>query len=156
MIASIVGIWRYPRKGEPGEPMLNIDLLQGIGLKGDFPRGGKRQVSILAAEARRWMDTQAEKGLCFRRFRENLLVEGLALEELGSGVLLSVGKAVLQITGYSKGCYDGCPLLLKNRSCRLAGCVCFADVVQSGIVRLRDVVSIYSPLHMERGDSFDK
>jgi len=101
--------------------MSEIKLLKGIGIEGDFHQGGEKQISLLSSEIRRWMETQTEKGLCFRRFRENILIEGLPLDELENGDLLTVGNAVLRVSKQSKHCYAECELFSKGAPCRLSG-----------------------------------
>ena len=139
--AKIVGLTRYGKKGEPGESLSEARFLEGLGVEGDMHQGGEKQVSLLSAEARRWMDAQSEKGLCFGRFRENVLIEGLSLEDLESGSLLSLGDAVLRISVHGKHCYDECGLFSKGIPCRLSGSAAFAVVERGGMVRIGDVVS---------------
>jgi len=123
-----------------------MNLLANVGIEGDYHRGGDRQVSLLSAEVRQWVDAQAQEGLCFRRFRENMLIDGsidgMALDQIESGMLLSVGSAVLRVSGRGKRCFDECALFAKGIPCRLSQCACFAAVTQSGIVRIGDSVSI--------------
>ena len=137
--AKIIALTRYHKRGEPGEQLPEMKLLEGLGVEGDFHRG-ERQVSILSAEARRWMESQTEKGLCFGRFRENILIEGLALEDLENGSLLSVGDAVLRVDMHSKHCYDECGLFSKGTPCRLSGCAVFAVVERGGTIGIGDFV----------------
>jgi len=121
-------------------------LLEGLGVEGDFHRNGEKQVSLLSAEVNRWMETQTVKGLCFRRFQSNILVEeaanGLALEEMRSGMFLSAGNAVLRVSTHHKKCFSECDFLADGKPCRLSACVCFANVVCSGVVRIGDLLSI--------------
>ena len=140
--SKIIGLTRYHKKGEPGTTLSEMTLLEGLGVEGDFHQGGERQVSLLSAEVRRWMEAQTEKGLCFGRFRENILVEGLPLENLKSGDLLSVGNAVLRISAHSKHCYNECALFSKGKKmpCRLSGCAAFAVVERGGAIRIGDFV----------------
>jgi len=126
--------------------MIETKLLQGVGIDRDFHQRGDRQISLLAADARLWMEAQTRKGLCFGRFRENMLIEGLSLEELECGIHISVGSAVLRIGVHNKRCYDECVLLPEGLPCRLVNSVCFAGVVQSGMVRIGDAVSVRSHL----------
>ena len=146
MTAKIVGLTRYPRKGEPGVSAPEMNLLEGIGIEGDFHRGGAGQVSLLSTEVRQWVEAQTRKGLCFGRFRENILIEGLVggwpLEALRSGTLLSLGGAALEIGVHSKRCHAECERFAEEIPCRLAGCVCFAVVEQSGTVRIGDAVML--------------
>ena len=121
--------------------MYEMGLLEGIGVEGDFHQGGERQISLLSAEARRWMEAQKEKGLCFERFRENILIEGLSLEDLENGSLLFLGDAVLRISMRGKHCYDECALFSKGTPCRLSGCAVFAVVERGGTIAVGDNVS---------------
>ena len=138
--AEIVGLTRYPKKGEPPEALSEMKLLEGRGVEGDFHLGSERQVSLLSAEARQWMEAQNEKGLCFERFRENILIEGMFLGDLKEGSLLSSGDAVLQISALGKHCHDECGLFSKGTPCRLSGCAAFAVVERDGTIRVGDYV----------------
>ena len=120
-----------------------MHLIKGIGVEGDFRQGGERQVSLLTAEARRWMEAQPEKGLCFRRFQENILIQGLPSEALEPGGLLSVGTAVLRTGMRGKQCFNECALFSRGVTCQLSRCAVFATVEQSGTVRIKDSVSIF-------------
>ena len=138
--AKIVGLTRYHKKGEPGTTLPELELSEGLGVEGDFHQGGERQVSLFSAEARRWMEAQKDKGLCFERFRENILIEGLSLEDLKNGSLLFSGDAVLRITMSGKHCYDECRLFSRGTPCRLSGCAVFAVVERGGIIHIGDPV----------------
>lgn len=140
--ATIIGLTRYHKKGEPGEPLTEMKLLEGLGVEGGFHQGGERQISLLSVEARRWMEAQTEKGLCFGRFKENILIEGLPLEGLENGSLLSVGDAALRISLSSKHCHDECALFSKGTPCRLSRCAAFAVVERAGVIRVGDFVRI--------------
>ena len=134
---KIVGLTIFPQKGEPGLSLTEMTLLKGLGAEGDFHQGGEKQVTFLSVLTRRWIEAQAEKGLCFRRFKENILIEDLPLDEIGSGNLLTVGNAVLRIS-LTKPCFENCPLVSKGTPCRLSGRAVFAVVEQSGTVRVGD------------------
>lgn len=142
MAAEVVGLTRYPKKGAPGVSLSEMKLVKGLGVEGDFRQGGERQVSLLPAEARRWMEAQPEQGLCFGRFRENITTKGLPTDTLGPGSLLSAGSAVLRTGAGRKECFDHCALFSAGAPCRLAGCAVFAAVEQSGTVRISDAVLI--------------
>jgi len=139
--AKIIGLTRYNKKGEPGTPLQELNLLEGIGVEGDFHQGGDKQVSLLSAEARRWMEAGTKKGLCFERFRENVMIEGLTLENLENGSFLSIGDAVLRVSINKKHCYDECALFSKGMPCRLSGSAVFAVVEQGGVIRIGDFVT---------------
>jgi MOSC domain-containing protein YiiM len=136
---KICSLTRYGKKGAPGESLARMTLIKDAGIDGDFHAGGQNQISLLAAETRCWMDALPEKGLCFNRFKENMLVEGLG--ELKVGGLLSAGEAVLRITGAKDRCYDECGLFSKGGPCRLSGGAFFASVEEGGTVEIGDLLS---------------
>ena len=143
MNARIAGLKRYRKKGEEGESLTEAVLVEGVGMEGDIHQGGERQISLLPAETRRWMENQREKGLCFVRYRENILTEGLELGVLSEQDCLLVGDAVLRISKRNKQCFSDCTLYSQGTSCRLADSALFAVVEKSGTVRNGD------PIHIE-------
>ena len=124
----------YRKKGAPGELVSEINLVENIGIEGDYHKGSDKQISILSEEARLWMENQAEKGLCFDKFKENILVD--RTQGLKTGNLLSAG-ATLRITE-AKSCYDECSLFLKGSVCLLSRDAFFAMVEQGGVLKTGD------------------
>jgi len=129
---KIVGLTLFPKKNEPGINLYELNLIEGFGIEGDYHQGGEKQITIFSSETRRWIDSQTERGLCFDRFKENILIEGL---EITSGERLTIGNAVLRISSLTKPCFDECPLV---SPCRLAGRNVFAVVEKSGTIRVGD------------------
>lgn len=142
MIARVIRLTRYLQKGAPGETLPEAHLIRGLGMEGNRHQGGEKQISLLSAEALRWMQAQTEKGLCFERFKENILIEGLPFDDLSVGSLLSVGNAVLRVSMRGKRCYEACALFSKGAPCRLSGSAVFAVVEQGGAVRSGEPVCI--------------
>ena len=138
MTAKVVGLVRYPEKGKSGEAQTALTLISGVGISGDFHNGSDRQVSLLSAEARQWMDSSAEKGLCFAKFSENILIEDLASVKVGDSI--SIGDAVLQIVQSGKRCYSECSLFSSDSPCQLAKSALFANVQYSGMISIGDKV----------------
>lgn len=95
-------------------------------------------MSMLADSTRVWLDSQTEPGLCFGRFKENLLIEGLEDEKIVDGCLLQIGGALLKVRVGKKYCHSECPLFSRGESCKLPESVLFASVAQGGIIRLGD------------------
>jgi MOSC domain-containing protein YiiM len=140
---------RYPEKGHPGETVCEAELAAGLGMRGDFhARGGKEQLSLLSVDLRQWMDGQREPGLCFGRFKENILFDGKIPGPSGRGepagdsrgLILTIGKAALEIRGGAKHCHPECPLFQEGQNCRLAGQSLFARVISGGPVRVGDMI----------------
>ena len=142
MTAKVVSLTRYPKKGEPGESLSELTLLKAAGIEGDRSRGGERQVSLLCAQTRRWMEETPEKGLCFGRYKENILIDGLAFEQLKNGSLITVGSAALRITESGKKCFSQCGLFAKGAACRLAYSAVFAAVEEGGVIKIGDEVRV--------------
>ena len=139
--AEVVRLARRPEKGR-AETLGELVLLESIGVEGDFAKGGDRQVSLLTADARKAVEAQSARGLCFGRFVENILVDGLNPEEMREGALLYIGGAVLQVSPSKKKCHDGCAIRLENARCPLSECVRFAAVIEGGLVRIGDGVKV--------------
>ena len=77
--------------------MENARFRSGIGMERDrHAAGGERQTSLLAGETRDWMEKQTEPGLCFRRYKANLITEGIDTTQLNTGDLLAAGGAVFR------------------------------------------------------------
>ena len=137
----IVKLTRYAAKGVPGEVLECARFLEELGIEGDFhARGGERQISLLSLEERQWMDAQLEPGLCFGRYRENILLDGIPPAVLVPGIRVMAGEAILEISDTGKHCFEECPLFSRGQSCVLAGRSLFAKVIHGGLVRKGDCV----------------
>ena len=69
MGAVVRELYVFRQRGQPGEAVESAWFRRGIGMEGDrHAAGGERQTSLLAGEARDWMEKQTEPGLCFRRY----------------------------------------------------------------------------------------
>lgn len=89
MGAVVRELYVFRQRGQPGEAVESAWFRRGIGMEGDrHAAGGERQTSLLAGEARDWMEKQTEPGLCFRRYKANLITEGIDTTQLNTGDLL--------------------------------------------------------------------
>lgn len=143
MNGKVERITRYPEKGKPGEALDEAMLVAGFGIEGNAASRGERQVSLLLL--RGWLDAQAEQGLCFARFKENLLISGIKTELLKTGNRLAAGGAVLRIGAEQKRCFAECGLYAGGKPCLLAAGAVFAAVETGGIIRVGDAVAPYCP-----------
>ena len=134
---TVIKLTRYASKDAPGDAVQSVMFIDGLGMEGDFyARGGQRQLSLLSLVERQWMDTQAEPGLCFARYKENVLLDTLGVLPPGSRV--TIGEAVLEITDTAKHCFEACSLFSRGKNCILAGRSLFARVVKGGITHVGD------------------
>ena len=86
MGAVVRELYVFRQRGQPGEAVESAWFRRGIGMEGDrHAAGGERQTSLLAGEARDWMEKQTEPGLCFRRYKANLITEGIDTTQLKYG-----------------------------------------------------------------------
>jgi MOSC domain-containing protein YiiM len=140
---TVIKLTRYAVKGEPGETVESALFLEGLGMEGDFhAKGGDRQVSLLSQQELQWMEAQAEPGLCFGRYRENILLNLPDLLEPSARI--QIGEAVLEMTETVKHCFDECLLFSQGQRCILAGRNLFAKVVKGGMVQKGDnVILLY-------------
>jgi MOSC domain-containing protein YiiM len=146
---KVASLTRYAKKCEAGEMIQNAVLAADAGMEGDFhAQGGGQQISLLTVEARRWMNAQAVPGLCFRRYKENILFESLPASFLKAGTRLRTGEAIIEISDEGKHCFEECSLFNRGEPCVLAGQNLFAQVIKSGVVRVGDSVET-----MQSGDA---
>lgn len=120
-------------KGGPSVRQESLKLVAGRGIRGDRHYGEDRmQVCLLEQECRAWMEEQEEAGLCFSRFKENILTNSFCMSALTEGDWLLAGDTVLEITQAGKECFPECPRVRAGQDCRLRQACCFAKVIKGG------------------------
>ena len=124
--AKVLGIKIYTKKGCAGEALTTAQLTPEEGMVGNR----HDDLCLLTATAQEFM--KKADGMCFPRFKENLVVEG-SLHDSGT---LAVGDAILTITGGKKFCFPECAYFSEDGGCPMTGGVAFARVVQGGTVAL--------------------
>lgn len=141
--AVVKALYRYPVKKGAAVEEASLTLTEGEGILGDcHAGGGERQISLLTLEEKNWMEKQEVKGFCFRKYKENILVDGISVKDCRPGDLLQIGTAVLEITGSFKSCHkELCKLAKTEENCLLAGGSMFAAVKKSGIIETGMTVS---------------
>lgn len=131
-----------PVRGGDRVQMESAELKVDSGITGDAYAGpGDRQVVVFSAAARRAVtESVGEHGVCYPRFRENLLIEGVHAGRLEPGTRLGIGMAVLEVTAARKRCFPECTL--PRQSCHIRGAVAFCRVITSGEIRVGDDVRV--------------
>ena len=128
-------------KGQPPLPAASVQALKDQGLSGDrFCDGSDRQVSILSEDVSQWMAEQEVQGLCFRRYKGNLLISGEDISEWKKGDLLRCGQAELIVTDTKKECFADCPRQQAGLACRLPGGCAYARVSTGGQISQGDFI----------------
>ena len=132
------------RKGASGIPVTlqSAMLRKGAGIEGDI-HGTKqgRELAFLDMRTKLWMQEETAQGLCFHRFQENFLTEGLDYARLSKGDRFQIGTSIVKVTQVGKRCFSECVRRQKNTDCMLWSNVFFAKVSEDGIVKEGDCIS---------------
>jgi MOSC domain-containing protein YiiM len=135
----LAAIWIKRAKRGPMDRRDAAVLVAGAGLLGNANQGGRRQVTILAAEA--WAAMMRELGAALdpAARRANLLVAGLPLAE-SRGKLLRLGPCLLRVLGETRPCErmdEAFPGLRAAMSAPWRGGA-FAEVIEGGEIAAGD------------------
>lgn len=139
---SVAGICISPKRGTEKKPIESVNLLEDWGLEGDAHAGKwHRQVSLLSKEK---VEEFNEKGgqADIGSFGENILVEGINPAILPVQTRLQIGQAVVEITQIGKECHTHCTIYQRVNDCIMPREGTFAKVIQSGLVKTGDKISI--------------
>ena len=133
MSGKIVALMRYPEKKAPAVSENSLILKQDFGIEGDHHAdGGERQISLLTVAEKEWMQAQEVKGFCFKKYKENILLDGISLSDCKQGDLLKCKEVVLELTSSIKSCHPELCSLVNEGKCILAGSSRFAKVKCGG------------------------
>jgi MOSC domain-containing protein YiiM len=146
-MGTLQRIWLKRGKRGPMDAVRAATLEPGVGLIDNANRGGRRQVTIIAAE--RWAAIVESLGVALDPAvrRANLLVSGLDLQQ-SRGRVLQIGSARLRINGETRPCErmeEACPGLQAAMRERWGGGV-FAEVIEGGEIRPGDPADWALPL----------
>jgi len=143
-MGRLIGIARREKKRAPMETLDSAEISAETGVTGDF-RGkpGKRQVTLLSAEA--WQKACNELGhdVTWTTRRSNLLVEDLELPQ-AAGHIIAIGDVRLKTTMEIDPCFrmdeqvDGLKKALQPDWRGGVGC----EVLQGGAVSIGDKVEL--------------
>lgn len=141
MAAQLEKIWVKRAKRGAMDPVDEVTLDPGAGLRGNANRGGRRQVTIIAAERWRAICDSLGTELPASTRRANLMVSGLDLEKT-RGRILRVGAARLVINGETRPCWqmEEAHAGLQAAMDRHWGGGAFAAVLDGGIIRVGEAV----------------
>ena len=132
---KIVSLMRYPEKKAPAVVEKELILKQDFGIEGDHHAdGGERQISLLTLKEKEWMQNQEVKGFCFKKYKENILLDGIDLSNCKQGDLLKCEEVVLELTSSIKSCHPELCSLVSEGNCILAGSSRFAKVNCGGTI----------------------
>jgi cyclic pyranopterin phosphate synthase len=140
---SVERIRVFPAKGEAGIELNEGKFIKDQGLEGDYhAKGGDRQVSLYFTHENRADPNPAAIKLCHSRYNENITIARIDDAVIKSGMLLSSGDVVLEITAETKRCYEECELFKTGETCSLAGLNLFARILKGGIIGVGDKIKL--------------
>ena len=130
-------LFRYPEKKAKPVQEEQITCTEGKGIEGDcHADGGDRQISLMGTKTKEWMKSQEIQGLCFQRYKENILLGELELSDLQPGNIIVFDEVVLEVADFQKRCFpDICEFAATGKECRFCGAASFAFVKKSGMIR---------------------
>jgi molybdopterin adenylyltransferase len=143
MMPQVKAICISSEKGQRKCPVDHAWLQESLGIEGDAHAGQwHRQVSLLAAEdieslRQKLPDIQPGD------FAENIIIEGLGLQNIGLGSRLRIGSnAELMVTQLGKTCHSPCRIFHLTGDCIMPRRGVFARVVGSGHIAAGEQIEI--------------
>jgi len=144
MSAKVVSINISDRKGVRKKPVEEAVIRTDFGIEGDAHASSEwhRQVSLLALESIKKMQ---EMGLDVHPgdFAENITTEGIDLISLPLGTRIQIGRDIIgEVSQIGKECHTRCAIYYQAGDCVMPKEGIFIKVIQGGIVRTGDTVSL--------------
>ena len=144
MSPKVVSINVSDRKGVRKKPVGEAVIRTDYGIEGDAHSSSEwhRQVSLLALESIKKMQ---EMGLDVHPgdFAENITTEGIDLISLPLGTRIQIGRDILgEVSQIGKECHTRCAIYYQAGDCVMPKEGIFIKVIQGGIVRTGDTVSL--------------
>jgi MOSC domain-containing protein YiiM len=137
-MGKVLAICTSKSKGTLKKEITEANFIKEFGIEGDAHAGKwHRQVSLLAFEK---IDEFRKKGgnVDFGAFGENLVIEGIELDKLPIGQMLTVGDVLLEVTQIGKKCHDKCAIYYQVGECIMPKNGIFTRVLEGGKVRVGD------------------
>lgn len=143
--AVIKAVCISEKKGEQKHPVEEIQLRPHLGIVGDAHAGDwHRQVSLLSQESVDRLQEKISIRLFPGAFAENILCEGITLYALPVGTRLKIGSALCEVTQIGKECHADCAIRRQAGDCVMPREGIFAVVLEEGVARPGDLVSVIS------------
>ncbi len=141
-MGTVLAVCISEGKGERNRETPEAELKENWGVCGDSHAGkGHRQVSLLSyAPVEEFRARGADAP--FGAFGENLVVEGIRLNELPVGAVLRVGGTLLEITQVGMECHEDCAVRRQMGDCVMPRECVFARVLRGGTVRRGDAAEL--------------
>lgn len=140
---TIKQLFLFPQKGQPGIELQSAICTKDVGIQGDrFANGGPKQVTAVDANTWNWVQTHPHAGLCFKKFKANIVIEGLDFSTLQAGDLLRCQDVLFQVSPAEKECFPDCILSSKEIFCSLKSGVIYLKILDSGEIQTNSSISV--------------
>lgn len=137
-VGKISGLHIFEEKGKPGIEKDKVKVLKGGGIEGDRHCFDKdRQISIVTGDTLAWMQKQEVEGLCFQKFKANIIIEARGTDIRGTRI--KAGDTVLAVEG-KKRCFEGCRRCQEEMDCMLKESCYYASAVSDGELHVGDLI----------------
>ena len=143
-MAKVLAVCRSKKKHTKKEVISEALLRENYGLVDDAhaDSGTHRQVSLLAVESIAKMQ-RLGLDVGYGDFAENITSEGIDLVSLPLGTRLLVGEeTILEVTQIGKECHTRCAIYRQVGQCVMPEEGVFARVIQGGVVKAGDTISV--------------
>jgi MOSC domain-containing protein YiiM len=144
MTGEVIAVCTSENKGERKKPVPAVHLRANHGIVGDAHAGEwHRQVSLLAIES---IEKMQRLGLNVTAgdFAENITTQGLDLPSLPIGTRFTLGESLVEVTQIGKECHTRCAIFYQAGDCVMPKEGIFVKVLQEGMVKAGDRVTILS------------
>ena len=122
----------------------SLNFIQGHGIENDRHAGaGDKQVTIASVETLKEIGERPTGGLCFRRYRCNVTVDGFTNQGLEIGSKIRIGETELEVTGFKECFPDTCGLAKSGGRCPIKASSVYAKITKGGTVKLGDEVETW-------------
>lgn len=142
MKAKIMAVCISEKKGTQKTNVHSVDVIEDFGIQKDAHAGKwHRQISLLSYEA---IEDFKRKGaeIDDGAFGENIIVEGIVLNELPIGTKLKSNDVLLEVTQIGKECHHHCQIYQKMGDCIMPKLGIFARVIKGGKLSEGDPIEI--------------
>jgi MOSC domain-containing protein YiiM len=146
MVGRVERIWVKRVEGETPDEVSSATALANAGFEGNYRLGGRRQVTVLSAQA--WDAVQKEMALTLDPAlrRANVLVSGIDLEA-SKGRILRLGTVSILVRGETKPCNlmeAACPGLREALAPHWRGGI-YGEVLTDGEITVGDAAAFQGP-----------
>nr|WP_294093244.1 copper homeostasis protein CutC [uncultured Cetobacterium sp.] len=149
-MGKLIAICISEKKGTEKTVVENGVLIENFGLEKDAHAGNwHRQISLLELEK---IEEFNKKGgnVDFGAFGENLIIEGIDLNNLAVGSILKIGESLLEITQKGKQCHHHCKIYYRVGDCIMPREGVFARVIKGGNISPNTPIEVIkSPITLE-------